>query len=101
MKPRVTMVTLAVEDLERAVAFDRDGLGFSTEGIVGTEHEHGAVAFFPLARGLKLALWPRAGLAATEFALAHHVGTRAEVDSAMDEAARAGAANPAWDEGEE
>lgn len=141
MRPHITLVTLAVDDLERAVAFYRDGLGFSTEGIVGTEHAHGAVAFFPLAGGLKLALWPRASLAhdsglaagpasATEFALAHNVGGRTEVDAAMAEAASAGAAivkpaedtfyggyagyfqdpdghlwevawNPAWHEGEE
>ena len=63
MKPHVTLITLAVDNLERAVAFYRDGLGLSTDGIVGTEHEHGAVAFFQLAHGLKLALWPRASLA--------------------------------------
>ncbi|HKR23957.1 MAG TPA: VOC family protein [Allosphingosinicella sp.] len=110
MKPHVTLVTLAVDDLERAVAFYRDGLGLSTEGIVGTEHEHGAVAFFALAGGLKLALWPRASLAhdsglavgpasATDFSLAHNVGSRADVDEVMDEAAGAGAAivKPAQD----
>ena len=103
MRPHVSLVTLAVDDLERAVAFYRDGLGLSTEGIVGSEYEHGAVAFFPLASGLKLALWPRASLAhdsgvargpasATEFALAHNVGSRGEVDAVMAEARSAGAA---------
>ena len=87
MKPYITLITLGVDDLERAVAFYRDGLGLETEGIVGTEFEHGAVAFFTLDSGLKLALWPRASLAhdigrpagpasATEFSIAHNVGSR-------------------------
>jgi catechol 2,3-dioxygenase-like lactoylglutathione lyase family enzyme len=46
MKPRVTVITIGVDDLERSVRFYRDGLGLDTEGIVGTEFEHGAVAFF-------------------------------------------------------
>jgi len=63
MKPRVTLLTLGVDDLERAVRFYRDGLGWKTEGIVGKEFEHGAVAFFDLQSGLRLALWPRMSLA--------------------------------------
>lgn len=46
MRPAITLVTLAVDDLERAVAFYRDGLGWPTAGIVGTEFKNGAVAFF-------------------------------------------------------
>ena len=102
MNPRITLITLGVDDLEEAVAFYRDGLGLSTEGIVGAEHEHGAVAFFELDGGLKLALWPRASIAhdidlpvgprsATEFTLAHNVGSRSEVDAVMAEAEAAGA----------
>jgi hypothetical protein len=102
MKPRVTLITLGVDDLERAVAFYRDGLGWKTEGIVGKEFEHGAVAFFELQPGLKLALWPRKSLAhdsglplgaenATEFSLAHNVSSKAEADYVMDLARKAGA----------
>ena len=102
MKPRITLITLGVDDLKRAVAFYRDGLGLETEGVVGAEFEHGAVAFFTLETGLKLALWPRVSLAndigrpaglpgATEFAIAHNVGSRAEVDAVLAEAAAAGA----------
>ena len=102
MTPRITLITLGVDDLERAVAFYRDGLGFETKGIVGTEIENGAVAFFNLERGLKLALWPRKSLAAdsglalqprssTEFSLAHNVASIAEVDAVMKQAERAGA----------
>ena len=103
MKPHITLLTLGVDDLERAVAFYRDGLGFPTEGIVGTEFEHGAVAFFQLDSGLRLALWPRRSLAhdaglpvgpasTTEFAIAHNVGSRAAVDAVIAEAKAAGAA---------
>ena len=102
MKPRISLITLGVDDLERAVRFYRDGLGFKTQGIVGAEFEHGAVAFFDLQAGLRLALWPRASLAhdagiaadgcsATEFSIAHNVSSKAEVDRVMDEARRAGA----------
>ena len=48
MKPRITLLTLGVDDLERALPFYRDGLGWNTEGIVGAQFEHGAVAFFEL-----------------------------------------------------
>jgi len=100
--PRITLITLGVDELERAVAFYRDGLGWPTQGIVGTEFEHGAVAFFNLQSGLKLALWPRRSLAAdsglplqplsaTGFCLAHNVGSRAEVDAALAQAQGAGA----------
>jgi catechol 2,3-dioxygenase-like lactoylglutathione lyase family enzyme len=102
MKPRITLLTLGVDDLERAVRFYRDGLGLQTEGIVGTEFEHGAVAFFQVQHGLKLALWPRASIAhdtglapgtpnPADFTIAHNVASKAEVDTVMGEAKRAGA----------
>ena len=59
MKPRVSVITLAVQDLEKSVAFYRDGLGWSTEGIIGQDIENYAVAFFDLQNGVKLALWPQ------------------------------------------
>ncbi|MGB7543313.1 MAG: VOC family protein, partial [Burkholderiales bacterium] len=59
MKPRLTVITIGVDDLERALRFYRDGLGLKTEGIIGKEFEYGAVAFFDLQAGLKLAIWPR------------------------------------------
>lgn len=102
MKPRVTLITLGVDDLQRAVRFYRDGLGFKTEGIVGAELEYGAVAFFDLQAGLKLALWPKTSIAhdtgiapgdssPTEFTLGHNVSSKAEVDAAMAQAEAAGA----------
>jgi uncharacterized protein len=102
MKPRITVITLGVDDLERSVRFYRDGLGLHTEGIVGEELEFGAVAFFELQSGVRLALWPRrslahdAGLPAgrpspTELSLGHNVPSAAEVDAVMAEAEAAGA----------
>lgn len=102
MKPRITVLTLGVDDLERAVSFYRDGLGLPTQGIVGAEFEHGAVAFFELAGGFRLALWPRTSLAhdtglpitrpsAPDGSIGHNVASRAEVDDVMAQAGRAGA----------
>lgn len=102
MKARITVITIGVDDLERSVRFYRDGLGLNTEGIIGTEFEYGAVAFFDLQAGLKLAVWPRtsiahdsglplAGPSPTEFTLGHNVASRAEVDAVMQQAQRAGA----------
>ena len=102
MKPRMTVITLCVDDLERAVSFYRDGLGLPTQGIIGKEFEHGAVAFFDLQPGLKLAIWPRTSLAhdagisigipsSTEFTIGHNVSSIAEVDDVMAQAKSAGA----------
>lgn len=89
MEPRITVVTLGVSDLEKSVTFYRDGLGWRTEGIVGTEFEGGAVAFFPLRRGLQLALYPKHQIAedanvdetassSAEFTLGHNVASKEE-----------------------
>jgi len=102
MKPRVTVITLGVNDLERSLRFYRDGLGLKTEGIIGTEFAYGAVVFIDLESGLKLALYPRQSLAhdsglplgppsPTELSLGHNVSSKAEVDAVMAEARRAGA----------
>jgi catechol 2,3-dioxygenase-like lactoylglutathione lyase family enzyme len=102
MDPHLSVITLGVDDLERAVAFYRDGLGLPTKGIIGTEIEHGAVAFFNLRHGLKLALWPRASLthetgislspgSPSAFSLGHNVNSRDEVDAIMTRARESGA----------
>ena len=110
MKPRITVITIGVDDLERSLKFYRDGLGFPTQGIIGTEFEHGAVAFFDLQNGLKLAIWARRDLAheskvplgprsATEFTLGHNVASKVKVDAVMARAKQAGAriTDPAHD----
>jgi uncharacterized protein len=114
VEPRLEVITLAVADLERALAFYRE-LGFESKGIIGTEWTDevtgatGAVAMFELDGGLLLNLYSRADLAkdaaipvprpqSGEFSLAQLVRSRAEVDELLEKAASAGAAvTPAHD----
>ena len=102
MRPRITVLTIGVDDLEKSVAFYRDGLGLPTEGIIGEEFEYGAVAFFDLQNGLRLALWPRKSIAhdsdlplqppsVTEFTIGHNVANKNEVNDVMEQAKKAGA----------
>lgn len=100
MRPRISVLTLGVADLEQSLAFYRDGLGLPTEGIVGREFEHGAVAFFELSGGLRLAIWAQDDLAHDSglprsspgsFTIGHNVADRDEVDGVMAQARRAGA----------
>ena len=102
MNPRITVITIGVDDLEESLRFYREGLALSTEGIVGREFEHGAVVFIDLQAGLRLALWPRKSIAhdsglapgkksPTEFTLGHNVSSKEEVDTVMKQAENAGA----------
>lgn len=102
MEPRIGVITIGVDDLEASLKFYRDGLGLQTQGIIGTEFEHGAIVVFDLQQGVKLALFPRADLALdagvattvrspTEFTLGHHVRSEKEVDAVMRQAIDAGA----------
>ncbi len=102
MKPRITVLTLGVDDLEKSLEFYRNGLGLATEGIVGQEFDYGAVAFFNLESGLMLALWPRTSIArdtgltlqppsSTDLTIGHNVGSKEAVDAVMAHAERAGA----------
>lgn len=101
MEPRISVVTLGVSDLGRSLAFYRDGLRLPSNGIVGEQFEHGAVAFFDLWGGLKLAIWaqddlaydsglPKAPVSSTAMSIGHNVRSRDEVDAIMAEAERAG-----------
>ena len=112
MKQHITALTIGVDDLERSLAFYRDGLGFKTNGIMGTEfkgdetHPSGAAVMFELQNGLILALYPRTELAKdakqpivvgvskrspTEFSIGHFVQTKEEVDALLKQAKAAGA----------
>ena len=102
MRPRITVITVGGDDLERALRFYRDGLGLPTPGIVGTEYEHGAVAYFTVQAGVTLALWPRRSIAhdsglpvsppsPTDVTLGHNVSSREEVEAVMEQASNAGA----------
>ena len=107
MKPRINIITIAVNDLEKSLAFYRDGLGLPTKGIIATEFKGtetepaGAVAFFELQDGLIFALYPRKELAkdakvpnsaasSLEFSLGHTVGSRKAVDELLEKAQAAG-----------
>ncbi|HEY9321064.1 MAG TPA: VOC family protein, partial [Achromobacter sp.] len=90
------------EDLDVSLSFYRDGLGLSTDGIVGTEFEHGAVVFLDLQSGLRLALWPQRSIShdtglttvpfnPTQMTLGHNVSSKVEVDTVMAQAGAAGA----------
>lgn len=102
MKPRVTVITIGVNNLDKSLNFYREGLGFPTDGIIGKEFEYGAVVFIQLQEGLRLALWPRESIAhdsglpialasSTEMTLGHNVSSKAEVDKVMAQAKSAGA----------
>lgn len=102
MKPRISILTLGVADLKQSLAFYEGGLGLPTTGIIGQEFEHGAVAFFELSGGLKLALWAQADIShdtgltmqpisPTAFTIGHNVMRQEEVDQIMASAERAGA----------
>jgi catechol 2,3-dioxygenase-like lactoylglutathione lyase family enzyme len=94
VKPRISILTLGVNDLEESMKFYQKGLGLQTEGVVGKEFEHGAVVFFNLKGGLILSLWPRKEIecdakvplsspSATEFTIGHLVNSQQEVDAVM------------------
>jgi catechol 2,3-dioxygenase-like lactoylglutathione lyase family enzyme len=102
MNPRISVLTIGVDDLDRALRFYRDGLGLRTDGVVGGNFEFGAVAFFALQPGLQLALWPRKSIAhdcglevsvpsPTEMTIGHNVSSKSEVDAVMQQASAAGA----------
>jgi catechol 2,3-dioxygenase-like lactoylglutathione lyase family enzyme len=95
MKPRISLITLGVADLERSTKFYRDGLGLPVMG------DHDGVTFFEL-RGTWLSLFPReelakdAGIPAegsgfAAFSLAHNVASKEEVDAVLQQAGDAGA----------
>src|SRR5213595_44890 len=109
MEPRLNIITLAVDDLERALVFYRDGPGLQTPGVVPTDlvdentGAAGAIVIFKLESGLILSLYPRSELAkdaavpagppqSGEFSLGQLVVSRADVDRILEKAAAAGAA---------
>ncbi|MCL2419531.1 MAG: VOC family protein [Conexibacteraceae bacterium] len=107
MRPGINAITLAVADLEAALAFYREGLGLATDGIIGTQfagddgQAAGDVVMFTLDDGLVLALYPAGELAKdahvsrTEvdghgFSIGHFVESREAVDALLEAAAAAG-----------
>ena len=102
MKQRINILTIGVTDLRNSMKFYRDGLGWKTKGIIGTEFENGEVVLFDLDNGMKLSLYERKNLAwdsklelqpesATEFSIGYFVNSDKEVDTIMEQAKKAGA----------
>ena len=108
MDARIRVITLAVADLDRALAFYREGLGLESEGVIATEYvgddksPAGDIALFHLDGDLTLALYPRTELAkdaaipfappkSGEFSLGHIVATKRDVDALLAQAEAAGA----------
>jgi uncharacterized protein len=108
MESRIHVITLAVSDLDRALAFYREGLGLASEGVIATEFvgddesPAGDIALFHLDGNLTLALYPRTELAkdagvpfeppkSGEFSIGHLVATKADVDALLAQAGAAGA----------
>jgi catechol 2,3-dioxygenase-like lactoylglutathione lyase family enzyme len=107
VEARIDVITLAVDDLERALAFYR-ALGFESKGVVATEyagddtHPAGAIAMVHLKGGQILSLYPRSDLAkdagislgtpqSGEISLGHIVTSREEVEAVLAKAKSAGA----------
>jgi uncharacterized protein len=97
MKSRITIITLGVTDLPRAIKFYRDGLGFPTEA-----NDDAAIAIF-MTTGVRLALYPKKALAEDisgnvelsqggfgGITLAHNVETKEEVAEVLALAEKAG-----------
>jgi hypothetical protein len=104
MESRIHVITLAVADLERALAFYRGGLGLDSAGVIATEfagddeNPAGDIAMFHLDGDLILALYPRTELAkdagipggppkSGEFSIGHLVASREDVDALLAQAA--------------
>ena len=108
MDARVDVITLGVDDLERALAFYREGLGLDSPGVVGTQWAGdeatpaGAVAMFQLQNGTMLSLYPRSELGkdantdlgtseTSQFSIGQLVASREAVDEVLAQAQAAGA----------
>ncbi len=102
MKQRINVLTLGVNNLKESMKFFRDGLGWQTQGVIGTELENGEVVLFDLDNGMVLSLYERKNLAwdsklklepesATEFSIGYFVNNNKEVNAIMEQAKKAGA----------
>lgn len=92
MQPSISVITLVTDNLQRAVAFYRDGLSLPTQGIVGDAKSDTEVAFFTLNGNLTLALWSRQSLAnqlgktpeGSGHLLSHNVAEQKDVAAVLD-----------------
>lgn len=110
MRPKLHVISLVVDDLERATRFYRDGLGLPTPGMVAGYEDH---VLFELQGGLTLVLFIRsafgkitgeavkpAGYSTSAVVLSYFTTTKEEVAAILDQAVKAGAAllRPATEE---
>jgi len=97
MKPSISLITLGVDNLQRSLAFYRDGLGWP---VAQTDNDD--VAFFQMSNGVVLSIFLRyklaedANIAATgsgycAMTLAHNVGSEGEVDAVIATVEKLGA----------
>lgn len=97
MKPKISLVTLGVRDLQKSIAFYRDGLGLPLQPM----QDAADIAFFGL-QGTWLALYPREKLAEDAqvpaegsgfngITLAHNVDSKEKVDEVFAFAIATGA----------
>ena len=97
MKPKISLITLGVMDLERSLKFYRDGLGFKTHNY----KESDDVVFFEL-EGTWFSIYPKKKLAEdaavsstgsgfSGITIAHNVSSKAEVDEVFKLALSVGA----------
>ena len=99
MKPKINLITIPTNDLQKSFAFYKDGLGLSTRGI---RKRCGDRALFNLNNGLKLVLYQRKELAnemsdpgsttnSEGLIISHFADSREEVDNILERALQAGA----------
>ena len=97
MKPKIGLICLGVGDLQRSLAFYRDGLGLPTH-----DHKDGDECIFFAMEGTMLSIYPRgelakdagvpaAGAGFAGITLAHNEPSKAGVDRVFAEALAAGA----------
>ena len=97
MKPKINIITLAVDDLAKSAVFYKDGLGLSTQGVIdGGDH-----ILFEMQDNLSLVLYSRSELdvlahqsntskKSSEFILSIAADSEEEVDSILKRAITAG-----------
>jgi catechol 2,3-dioxygenase-like lactoylglutathione lyase family enzyme len=99
MTPKISVLTLGVNDLGKSFSFYKDGLGLPSDGIQGEGELR--IAFFQL-KGTWLSLFEKDNLAKDAnlpndgkgfpgFSIGHMVNSRSEVDAIIEDAAKAGA----------
>lgn len=97
MKPKISLITLGVKDVDTALKFYRDGLGFKTHGYKdGDDHvmfemDGSWLGLFPLDKLAEGAKVPNDKQGFSGVVFAHNVESEAKVDEVFQIALNAGA----------